>query len=531
MKKAFTILSIINAIISYSQTNLPFDVQHYRYEIEVNDRNDSVSGSAHIKLLITQPTKEIRLNLSNVRNQKGMLVKRIYLDSNLMIREGWRHNNNTVNITLGRDRQPNDTVHLRIDYAGIPANGLIIARNKFGNRTFFSDNWPDRAQHWMPCVDHPADKSTVEFLITAPSHYQVVSNGILAQEIDLPGNKRMTHWSESQPLPTKIMVIGIAKFAVQLAGIVNGVPVYSWVYPENRAEGFYDYASATEILPFFTSYIGAYPYSKLANIQSKTMFGGMENAGAIFYSESSVTGRREHEGLIAHEIAHQWFGNMASEKNFSHLWLSEGFATYLTNLYMEQKYGEERMKTMLRQQREQVIRFAKSEPRAVVDENTKYMELLNANSYQKGGWILHMLRQAVGSQSFQKILGEYYKRYAGGNADSDDFKNVAEEISGKELDQFFTQWLRVPGNPNLEVSWTYQRQERVLKIKVVQRQDIVYRLPLDIQVRPSSGESVIYDFVIDEREENFELPLKEEPVELILDPEVRLLFEGVVRKG
>src|SRR6266700_2106852 len=176
------------------------------------------------------------------------------------------------------------------------------------------------------------------------------------------------------------MVIGAAGFAVQYSGTINGTPVYSWVYPENKEKGFYDYAQAVDILPFYIKHVGPYAYEKLANVQSKTIFGGMENAGAIFYSENTVTGTRVSESLLAHEIAHQWFGDMATETDWSHLWLSEGFATYMTILYFEKKYEK-----------------------PVVDSSvTNYMELLNANSYQKGGWILHMLRMEAGDSAFWK---------------------------------------------------------------------------------------------------------------------------------
>src|SRR5207249_666261 len=125
----------------------------------------------------------------------------------------------------------------------------------------------------------------------------------------------------------------------------KNIPVSAWVYPQDSAKGFYDYALATEILKFYANYIAPYPYKKLANVQSKTIFGGMENASAIFYAENSVNGERTSEDLLAHEIAHQWFGDMASETSFEHLWLSEGFATYFTDLYFEKKYGKEAMVT------------------------------------------------------------------------------------------------------------------------------------------------------------------------------------------
>ena len=131
-----------------------------------------------------------------------------------------------------------DTAEVIINYRGIPADGLIISKNKFGKRTFFSDNWPNRAHNWIPCNDNPADKATVEFLVVAPSHYQVISNGIQIEESSFGDNNKETHWKEDVPLPTKVMAIGAADFAVNYVGDVNCIPVSSWVFPEDRNDGF-----------------------------------------------------------------------------------------------------------------------------------------------------------------------------------------------------------------------------------------------------------------------------------------------------
>ena len=131
------------------------------------------------------------------------------------------------------------------------------------------------------------------------------------------------------------MVIGVADMHIEEAGIIDGKKVNSCVYPKHKKEALHDLALAPAILEFYINYIAPYEYKKLDNVQSTTRFGGMENAGCIFYDEDALDGTRTSEGLIAHEIVHQWFGNSATEKDWCHLWLSEGFATYLTNVYFE----------------------------------------------------------------------------------------------------------------------------------------------------------------------------------------------------
>lgn len=334
------------------------DVEHYRFYISVNDQNDSIQCKAIIYFKVKEKTSSIFFDLTSLRAGRGMEVKAV--NSYDPYQEGHQFSQINNKLEIKKEFGKDASFHFEILYAGIPIDGLIISRTKYGHRSFFADNWPNRGHNWIPCHEDPADKATVEFIVTAPEHYQVVANGIQIEETSLGNGFKTTHWKEDTPVSTKVMVIGIADFAVNLSGVVNGcIPVYSWVYPEDRNNGFNDYAQAKEILEYYISHVGPYGYKKLANVQSKTRFGGLENANTIFYAENSVTGTKKNEGLLAHEIAHQWFGNMATEKSFGHLWLSEGFATYFTILYFENKYGKDTAMKMLKEDREQTIEYSK----------------------------------------------------------------------------------------------------------------------------------------------------------------------------
>lgn len=526
MKKAiFCSTMLLFASSIFAQRSI--DVLHYKYEIELNDKNDSIFGKASITLQFREPSKWVDIDLKPVgKDGKGMSIVQI---------TGPDFKNATIDIqaqkcglNLNNLAKKNDTATYTIIYKGIPNDGLIISKNKYGQRTFFSDNWPNRAHNWIPCVDDPADKATVEFIITAPSHYQVISNGVQVEETNLPGNKKLTHYKEEIPLPTKIMVIGVANFAVNNVGDVNCIPVSSWVYPENKAEGFYDYAIGKEILAWYINYIGPFPYKKLANVQSKTIFGGMENAGAIFYHENSVTGNRNEEALIAHEMVHQWFGNMATEKSFAHLWLSEGFATYLTHLYLEMKYGTDSLNNRMKTDRETVLDFVNNSQRRVVDFNPDLMQLLNANSYQKGGWILHMLRRQLSDSVFEKAIRQYYATYAGKNADSKDLQTIFESVSKKNLHTFFDQWLHTPENPNLKITWKYVTKEKRIAINVEQLQLKTFEFPLDFAINLGASKPVLFNINVSKKIETFFFPTANSPVSIVADPFTSLLFEGTL---
>lgn len=503
------------------------DVQHYDFSITINDSNDVIKGSAGISVAILKETPVVTLDLiSKKNNGKGMTVTAVTEKGKAL---SFQHADDIITVQLAAAARPGEKRNIVIDYEGIPADGLIISHNKYRQRVFFADNWPNRARNWIPCVDHPADKASVNFSITAPVHYQVVANGVQVEETSVGKTMKQTRYEETVPLATKVMTVGAAQFAVQLAGQVECIPVYSWVYPEDRQKGFYDYALAAEILPWFIKRVGPYAYKKLANVQSKTIFGGLENANTIFYhEESSVSGTRRSESLLAHEIAHQWFGNMATESDWPHLWLSEGFATYMTILYFEEKYGRDTALAMLREDRDQVIEFTKRKLRPVVDTAvTNYMDLLNANSYQKGGWVLHMLRHQLGDDVFWKGIRAYYAKYAGKNASSDDLRKVLEQASGKNLEQFFRQWLYTAGVPELDIKWQYESTKRAVNLVITQKQPNVFQFPLEIAVRSNSGVQK-RTVQIKDKQTALSIPVSSRPLEVIADPDVKLLFAGVL---
>ncbi|MFA5297611.1 MAG: M1 family metallopeptidase [Lutibacter sp.] len=506
---------------SFKQRFNELDVKHYNLAIEVNDSTNNIQATMTISLKFKQLVNDFQLDLVQKDSTgKGMQIESIF------------QNNDTIQFTHSENKitiQPKfintDSIfNYEIKYYGVPKDGLIISTNLFGDRTFFADNWPNRAQNWFPCVDHPSDKATIEYTIKAPNHYQVIANGTLAEESNLANNLKLYHYKTSVPLPTKVMAIGISRFAVQYIGETHNIPVSTWVYPQTKEQGFYDFATAKDILNFFIENFGEYPYQKLANVQSNTQFGGLENAGAIFYFEKSVTGKRDHENLIAHEIVHQWFGNSATEIDWPHLWLSEGFATYFTDLYILETKGEEAFQQRIKEEREAVLNYYRSKKTPVIDtKNNDLMSLLNANSYQKGAWVLHMLRKKIGNENFWKGIKTYYEKFKFSNASTSDFKKVMAEVSGENLDVFFTQWLQKAGHPILKTSWIYNNN--MLHLIIQQTQETSFQFPMDIELIYADGTSEIKTIEVSPIEIPFEIPVQKEVKKINFDPNSWLLFE------
>jgi aminopeptidase N len=220
---------------------------------------------------------------------------------------------------------------------------------------------------------------------------------------------------------------------------------------------------------------------------------------------------------------------MASEKSFPHLWLSEGFATYLTHIYLESRYGTDSLNKRMKTDRDDIIDFASGSNRAVVDSVSPLMALLNANSYQKGGWILHMLRRQLGDTVFHRIIRNYYAAFAGGNADTRDFEKICEQESARNLRGFFDQWLYSPGLPKLDLQWKYDQKAKNVVVKLKQMQAGLFQFPLTLKLQGASGKTQNVTVSVTSKDQQFNLTTKEKTVQLTLDPETSLLFEGKAR--
>jgi aminopeptidase N len=354
----------------------------------------------------------------------------------------------------------------------------------------------------------------------------VVATGEKIEESNLENGYKLTIYNEPAPVATKVMTIGVTEFASRIVDEVQGIPVSAWVYPQNRLEGFHDYTVAGKVLEYFINAIGPYSYAKLANMQAKTQWGGLENAGTIAYFENSVTGNNTVEPLIAHEIAHQWFGNSATEKSWNHVWLSEGFATYFSILYLENVYGDERRKEELATDRREIIAYYKTNPSPIVDLTiTDPMRVLSTNTYQKAGWVLNMLRHKLGDTTFWKGIRQYYALYRNSNVLTDDFRQVMEAVSGKRLEDFFQQWLFTEGHPQLKWNWEYEKGKVVLHLEQMQSHH-VFQFPLEIGL-VKDGKTVIETIQVDGQSQNFTIQSKFRPDSIILDPNQWTLFQTV----
>jgi aminopeptidase N len=353
----------------------------------------------------------------------------------------------------------------------------------------------------------------------------VVANGALEEEIDLGDGRRLTHWNQKVPIATWLYNIGVAQFAVRRFGRAAGVPLETWVYHQDREPGIATFEDAARrAVEFFSSHIGPFPYQKLAHVQAAGMGGGMEHASEIFYGERTVTGQPAY-GLVAHESAHQWFGDSVTEKDWDDVWLSEGFATYFALLASEHYDGRDAFVAGLKRSREQVFATEKRLPGTAVVQDKPWKGIPNPIVYQKGGWSLHVLRGQVGSTVFWAGIRRYFRQFRDQNASTDDFRRVMEEASGQKLGWFFQQWLYRPGHPVLDGVWTYNAAAKKVAIELTQTQaGEVYRLPLEVAVGTK-----VQRIEMTEKQQRFEIAADQAPASVTLDPNTWVLMEATFR--
>lgn len=511
MRRSFllALLLVGSAPLPAQQANV--DVLRYRFDLRVPDRGKVVRLSSAVRFARGEGVDSLSLDLL-----APMRVSRAVVGCGTApTTAGFTHDGRRVRVALpalapsGRMVPANpapvpapaiDTLCVTVTYEGEPADGLIISTDTAGRWRAFGDNWPDRGRHWLATVDHPSDKALVEFVVDAPAALTVVANGTRRSITDVPGapGRKRTTWASATPIPTYLMVVGVAPLvahdlgetACGLASVGRCVPQRVYTAPEQARFMPGHFVEADSIIRFFGALVAPFPYEQLAHVQSSTRFGGMENAGVIFYADRLFRRPNGLEvGLIAHETAHQWFGDAVTEEQWGHVWLSEGFATYFAALYTEHSRGDSAFRAEMNRIREQIVKDDVVARRPVLDTaQTVLLELLNTNSYQKGGMVLHMLRREVGDTAFFRGVRSYWLAHRHGNALTGTLRQHLEREAGRDLAWFFDQWLTRPGFAEVEVAhlWDAARGELVVTARQTGRFG-TYRFRLPVEVRAADG--------------------------------------------
>ncbi|HEX8162774.1 MAG TPA: M1 family metallopeptidase [Pyrinomonadaceae bacterium] len=452
-----------------------------------------------------------------------------------------------LNVRLPRAARRGERFVVTVKYHGRPKDGLVLTKDKDGNPSATGDNWPDRVHHWIPSLDHPSAKASVTFSITTPPGVVAVANGRL---VGVGDGTRETNWLyvEPRPIPPYCMIVAVGHDEIiepRTPVSRRIAPLVYYVAPSERAFAEKGFAAAPPSLALFSRLVAPYPYEKLAHVVGATRFGGMENSGAIVYTSTLFDARPNEpvsarfgirRGLVevvAHETAHQWFGDAVTPATWADLWLSEGFATYFAGLFVEREEGAAVFRDYMSRAADSYLRYEKTRRAPVHDRDTEDLnKLLNANNYQKGAWVLHTLRARLGDAAFFRGIRAYYRAHKDGNATTEDLRAALERASGASLREFFSSWVYGSGHPVYSASWAWRgrgaRGGGAATLTLAQTQGggpFLTAVPVEIVTEGGGVRRLLVRPT--GRETHVIVPLARRPVELRIDPGGTILKEVV----
>ncbi|KAJ3055498.1 hypothetical protein HK102_011334, partial [Quaeritorhiza haematococci] len=388
----------------------------------------------------------------------------------------------------------------------------------------------EEPRYWLPCYDSPNDQATPEMVITVAKPYSVVSNGALAETKENADGTRTFHWKMEQPHSSYLITVAASEFNA-FRDMLGDLPVEYYVLKNVDEETARRFMGKTpKMIAFFNEVTGQpYPYPKYAQVCLPEFNGGMENTSATSMTDDALLDRieaqeRDMDGLVAHELAHQWFGDLMTCKDWSHLWLNEGFASYFDPLFAEHELGEDEFLLQMRSEQRGYYGADSMYRRPIVEPRYENpTQMFDGMSYAKGACVLHALRGTVGDEAWWKGIKQYVATNKFRNVESDDLRKAFESATGKDLGWFFDQWVYKAGHPELKASWRYEPEDASVRLKVEQLQKLddqtpMFRLPTTVEIVAAPGQSKTVPVVIDGPTHEFVIPVDAEPKAVLLDP-------------
>jgi aminopeptidase N len=421
-----------------------------------------------------------------------------------------------------------DTFVIAINYEGKPQReglGSFTFGKKYGHDVVYNLSEPNYASTWFPCNDLPSDKAYLDIYLTNDTSMVSASNGILVGKTT-EGSRRTYHWKTLYPISTYLVCLYSSVYKNFSDSYISQdkrdtMPIEYFVFPEDESNAKIDFRGHSKMIDFFSKKFGEYPFikEKYGVAEFLWQIGAMEHQTLTGIGSNFVNGRRYFTDVYVHELAHQWFGDAVGPATWKDIWLNEGFATYSEALYSEYTDGEDALRSVM------MSKFDESFSGTVYDPQN---DLFSSVEYDKGAWVLHMLRWVIGDEFFFKSLHNYFEKYKYKTASTDDFKKVCEETSGKDLNHFFRQWIyegdNVPKiNYSMKIDTGQDSNEVVLSLNQVQGGFSDYDLPIQFLFKSESGKSRLELVRMNSMEQEFRFKLDFAPIQVIPDPNNWLL--------
>jgi aminopeptidase N len=523
--------------IDYSQKPLQsersrsFDALHYLVDIRLDLDRKAFDGAATITLSSLRDGLE-----ACVLDAEEFAVTEVVDNYGTPLR--FEQSDKAVKVLLSRPAKFGEIVTFTCVYNGRePRKGLKFVDETPDNpRLVWSDSWPDNVHHWFPCFDYPNDKATSEIVATVPSGLKVAANGrLVGVTEDRAAGTATFHWSQDLPHSTYLIFMAAAPYVV-VRDAYGTLPVDYWVYPQDEGKVRPTYGKTPEMIAFFSRLFGYdYPWQKYDQI-SVPLGGGAESTSATAMTQRIMVAAEDEPdfpaiGIVSHELAHQWWGDLITLRSWGHAWLNESFGTYSDYLYFRHDRGDDEGAVNLQNKLAAYLREAHTRyiRPIVTDRYDGPQDMFDAHSYPKGALVLHMLRAILGDEIFFKTLSQFLHRYAFDAVDTADFVRSVKTVTGQNLDWFFDQWLFKPGHPVFDIRSEWDAAGKVVRLKVAQVQDFakgvpVFRVPVSVKVVTAGG-SRVHRVWIRERERTFEFPAEMKPMLVRFDAANELIKE------
>jgi len=509
-------------------TALSYDVLNYRLVLGVDIPAETLWAEAEITLRLLTSADSVRLHFV------GLEVSGVEVDG---AAGSFSRADSFLIVMLGSAAPAGSEHILKVAYHGKPTlasggfgRGLAIDGSDSEDAVTYACNAPWGAKYWFPCQDNPADKATLEMVVTVPSGYEVISNGKL-DSAERTGQWWSFHWRETHPIATYLTVFAASKHysLTQDAATVNGVDVsvYHWVLKTDSAQITPKLMVAAEAMEYFSELFYPYPFADEKYAQVYAPVGGaMENQTCTHINTDYDWG--DWDIVVTHELSHSWWGNSTTCRDLKHMWLNEGFATYCEALWVEHRDGPQAYDDYVRTQIMQPYLQAFSAHRYPILDFPWSM-IYSPLTYEKGASVLHMLRRITGDEEFFSILRTYGERYQDSTALSGDFEAVAEEVTGSDLGWFFEQWLRQAGHPHYLVTWeaipSADTTLVILRLRQTQNwpPDVgIFRMPVEFGLIEGTDTTFV-SFTDSLDDQTFTLKRASAPDEVVFDPHGDLL--------
>ncbi len=514
------------------------DCLHLKLDIKVIMSESRVEATAHYQFEpIHDSVKEIHFDAIEMEIEK--------VNCNASAELDWTYADNKLHITFEDSLPIDKTYNLSITYKATPEGGMYFTDSKHVAPqspdqlyTLNEDTW---GSHWIPCVDYPNDRMVTEMVATVPKEFTTLSNGLLV-ESTIEGDWKTDHWKQEIPHVIYLVSLVVGKFDI-VKDEWNGIPVEYYVEEGLAGDARPSMGKTPAMIEFFSDYFGyEYPYEKYAQVAVRYFrAGGMEHTTATTLFEWAVideTARldTDYDGLIAHELAHQWFGDLVTCESWPQLWLNEGFATLSDALWFEHEKGEDAYLEAISGKMESYINSSRRYTRPIVTNTfDNPWEMFDSHSYPKGASVLHMLRQQLGDELFRKSLKLYLHQNAVGLVDTDDLMEAIEEATGKPMDRFFEQWVFSAGHPKVEVKHEWLPKTKQVKLRIQQTQEMeegapAFAFPLEIEVA-TEDETILESFDMSKKDETVFIDCPKAPKRINVDPSIKVLMELTHKKS